>query len=175
MAEYVYNQTLDGKMVGNTKVFGLPLESETPEYNVGDLLIDSTTGAVYQYIQCWPTAPIGPGDVVSVLPGTTGLVCQTTPATAAGVAAVVGVSPYEIKANYYGFITRSGNAIVKVTGAPVVGTILVPDVAVSGNAIALAPGAAYAQAEAVAALNRMGTTVVAAAAGVATVNLKGCW
>lgn len=169
MSEVVYNSTLSGKMIASTKVFGLPVASSNKEYEIGDLLIDPTTKTIYQYVQA-TAAGIAANATVS---SANGLTVATSPATAAGVATCAGVAPYAFTASQYGFIAKSGNITTSVSGTVNSGDIVAADLASAGNAITVAPGAAYAQADAVASLKIIGVATSGTTGGAATICLRG--
>lgn len=172
MSNYPYSQDLSGKMIGGTNAFGLPVASDTQLFPLGcELYDDEGRGTLYRYVRA-TASPISAGNVVSYDGGP--LTVSQTAASANGVALRAGVAPYAFAASQYGFIAVSGFVTgVAASGTINPGDILVPDVASAGHVIALAPAGAYAQADAVAALNRIGIAGGTASGGVVIVMLQG--
>ena len=158
-------------MIGGTRAFGLPTPTATKQFPLGCLLYnDEGDGTIYKYVQA-TAASIAAGDVVSLSGG--GTTVSTTPASATGVATRVGVAPYAFTASYYGFIVVHGPVLAR-SGTVSAGTVVVPNVASAGAVVALAPGAGYAQAEAVAAMSIIGVAGTPDSGGFATIFVRNC-
>lgn len=172
MSNYPYSQDLSGKMIGGTKAFGLPVASDTQLFPLGcELYDDEGQVTIYRYVRA-TASTIAAGSVVQLNGGP--LTVSAAAASAAGCAARCGVAPYAFGASQYGFIVVSGAvSSVLATGTINPSDVLVPDVSNAGHVVSLAPSAGYAQAEAVAALNRIGIAGSAASGGLVTVMVQG--
>lgn len=169
-APFIYEPTIGTKQLPTTSVFGLPVPTATQAHEIGTKIIDSTYGTEYTYFKCDSGGLLAYSPVARSVT-TLGAVSRQSN-NASSCARTFGVAPYAVTANYYCFIATRGIARVLTTSTSLTGgEIMVPDVATSANAVTLAPGGSYSQAESVAALNKLGVTMGAESAGSVLINI----